>query len=414
MAKNFGKTGNIATFEKVGKKAAEKAQVAVIQNISTLNLVDNPENGEDIAHTEDLELSIQENGFTDPIEVTDFGMEDGKYMILSGHRRRAAGVKTGMVIFPVLVRHFKNKNDMVNYMLLSNSQRDSAKDPFLFSKRYKMHEQYLKDSGFTGNRREEIAKRLGLSVQQADRYNTMNKVILPVWDMVVTESVGMSSVLPMASHSETEQEDIYEIMQDALSKGVTLTRDCMKKLIDGYRDGKKTWAEIEGTQGRYQLPLNGFMNTEPGETREPAENANRNDEVRREYDPIAAEADRADKDRAEWEQRQAEASENREDEAEIEDDERDRNEKQTPPPSEEDRQAKRAEDIMKDLQKLDVNLSDIYQCKDADAGQEMLNVMGKVAAALIEEMYNLAEEYNCKSDFEKTAGSIKKTLDNYS
>lgn len=411
MAKNFGKAGNVATFEKVGKKAAEKAQVAVIQNISVLDLVDNPENGEDITRTEDLELSIQENGFTDPLEVTDFGMEPGKYMILSGHRRRAAGVKTGMVIFPALIRHFECKNDMVNYMLLSNSQRDSAKDPFLFSKRYKMHEQYLKDSGFTGNKREEIAKRLGLSIQQADRYNTMNKVILPVWDMVSAEKVGMSSVLPMASHNEAEQEEIYGIMQEALSDGATLTRDCMKKLIDGYRDGKKSWSEINGTQGRYQFPLNGFMNTEPGETAEERP-VNRNDEVRREHDPIAEEADRADRDRAEWERKQGKEQE--EVTAGIEDDRSSKNENNAADSEEEDRHTKKADDIMKNLQKLDENLAEIYHCKDADAGQEMLAVMGKVAATLIQEMFNLSEEFGWKAEFEKTAGSIKETLDNYS
>ncbi len=72
----------------------------------------------------------------------------------------------------------------------------------------------------------------------------MNKIILPVWDMVRAETVGMSSVQPMASHSEDEQKEILSIMEEALKQGVTLTRDTMKKLIDGYRAGKRTWAEI--------------------------------------------------------------------------------------------------------------------------------------------------------------------------
>ena len=82
MAK-FDRAGANKSFGEVGKKAAEKATVITIQNISTENLLDNPENGEDVTVTEDLELSMQENGFTDPLEVTDFGQEAGKYMILS-------------------------------------------------------------------------------------------------------------------------------------------------------------------------------------------------------------------------------------------------------------------------------------------------------------------------------------------
>lgn len=131
MAK-FDKAGANKSFGEVGKKAAEKATVITIQNISNDNLIDNPENGEDVTFTEDLELSMQENGFTDPLEVTDFEQEAGKYMILSGHRRRRAGIKVGIEIFPCLVRHFQNKREVKNYMLSSNAQRDSAKDPFLF------------------------------------------------------------------------------------------------------------------------------------------------------------------------------------------------------------------------------------------------------------------------------------------
>lgn len=243
MAK-FDKAGSSKSFSAVGKKSAEKAQVITIQNIANENLVDNPENGEDVSFTTDLELSIKENGFTDPLEVTDFGQSEGKYMILSGHRRRCAGVKTGINLFPCLVRHFDSELRVKNYLLSSNAQRDSARDPFLFSKRYKMHEQYLKDSGFTGKIRDEVAKRLGLSVQQADRYNAMNKIILPVWDMVRADLVGISSVQPMAAHPEYEQTEIYMIMHEALSKGVELTRYTVKMLIDGYRKGYKSWDDI--------------------------------------------------------------------------------------------------------------------------------------------------------------------------
>lgn len=236
------------SFGNVGKKDAEKATVIVLQNISNENLLDNPENGEDVDFTDDLELSMRENGFTDPIEVTDFEQEAGKYMILSGHRRRSAGVKVGFTVFPCLVRHFKNRHEVKNYMLSSNAQRDSARDPFLMSKRYKLHEQYLLEMGFKGSIRLEVAKRLGISVQQADRYNAMNKIILPIWDMVRAETLGFSSVQAMASHTEEEQNEILAIIQEADQTGIMLTREIMKILIDGYRAGKRTWAEIAAAE----------------------------------------------------------------------------------------------------------------------------------------------------------------------
>ena len=128
----FDRAGSNKSFDKVGKKEAEKAKVIVIMNISNENLIDNPENGEDISFTEDLELSMKENGFTDPIEVTDFGMEEGKYMIISGHRRRSAGVKMGISVFPALVRHFTNKQEVKTIRYYQTARGTVQKIRFCF------------------------------------------------------------------------------------------------------------------------------------------------------------------------------------------------------------------------------------------------------------------------------------------
>lgn len=413
MAKNFGKAGSASTFGAVAKVEQEKAQVIVLQNISNENLIDNPKNGEDIRMTSDLEESMRQNGFTDPIEVTDFNMENGKYMILSGHRRRAAGIKVGITIFPCVVRHFKTEEEVQNYTLMANSQRDSAKDPCLFCTRYKMHEEYLESIGFKGSKREEIAKRLGISVQQADRYNTMNKIILPVWDMVRAEIVGMSSVMPMAKHNEAEQTEIYNIMQEALKKDVSLTRDTVKVIVDGYRDGKKTWAEIADLPRDSGLPLNGFMNTEPGETKE-SSNGNRNDEIRREHDPIAEAYDEIDANRAEWERKQAEEKQgNAEDEETVDEvDENDKGKEKTELTREE-KQVKLGEEIEKQLNKLDTNLNNIWSCEDKDKAKNMLSNMKSVAQVLIDEMYRVSEEWNMSDEFESALKSIGNTINQY-
>jgi len=308
-------------------------------------------------------------------------------MILSGHRRRQAGLKVGITVFPCIVRHFQTKNEVKNYMLLSNAQRDSAKDPFLFSKRYKLHEQYLMESGFKGKVREEVAKRLGLSVQQADRYNMMNKIILPVWDMVKEEKVGMSSVQPMASHSIEEQKEILVIMEEALRSGMTLTRDTMKKLIDGYRDGKRTWDEITSLSRDSELPLNGAINPEIGEMKDPAEERDRNDEVRR--DPIEATEEDAN-----------ECEEEREHEKKL-------------PLTEEEKQIKRGKDIMAVLHKLDTTLSEIYKFEDKESGLGMLDTMGSTVSVLIDEMKNLSEEFGAGEDFNEKCSVIKGIIEQY-
>lgn len=400
MAKNFGNAGSMKAVANAKKVEQEKAQVVALQNISNDNLIDNPKNGEDISFTADLEESMKQNGFTDPMEVTDFGMDNGKYMILSGHRRRMAGVKVfgKEFFFPCIVRHFDNAEQVQNYTLMANAQRDSAKDPCLFCARYKLHEEYLESIGFKGSKREEIAKRLGISAQQADRYNNMNKIILPVWDMVRAEIVGISSVQPMAKHTKEEQLVIYNIMQSAVDKGVNLSRDTVKKIVDGFREGKTTWEEIADMPRDSGLPLNGFADSEPSESRDNGESGNRNDEVNREHDPIADEMDAMDEAEREWNENQQE----NEDEAE---------EKEKHEPTPEEKALKLGEDIAKQLAKLDTSLQDIWKCKDKESAVDIVINMKSTMLALVDEMVRVSDDWEINEEADKALTEIVEAVE---
>lgn len=403
MAKNFGNAGSMKAVANAKKVEQEKAQVVALQNISNDNLIDNPKNGEDISFTADLEESMKQNGFTDPMEVTDFGMDNGKYMILSGHRRRMAGVKVfgKEFFFPCIVRHFDNAEQVQNYTLMANAQRDSAKDPCLFCARYKLHEEYLESIGFKGSKREEIAKRLGISAQQADRYNNMNKIILPVWDMVRAEIVGISSVQPMAKHTKEEQLVIYNIMQSAVDKGVNLSRDTVKKIVDGFREGKTTWEEIADMPRDSGLPLNGFADSEPSESRDNGESGNRNDEVNREHDPIADEMDAMDEAEREWNENQQE-NEDGEDEAE---------EKEKHEPTPEEKALKLGEDIAKQLAKLDTSLQDIWKCKDKESAVDIVINMKSTMLALVDEMVRVSDDWEINEEADKALTEIVEAVE---
>lgn len=403
MAKNFGNAGSMKAVANAKKVEQEKAQVVALQNISNDNLIDNPKNGEDISFTADLEESMKQNGFTDPMEVTDFGMESGKYMILSGHRRRQAGIKVfgKEFFFPCIVRHFDNAEQVQNYTLMANAQRDSAKDPCLFCARYKLHEEYLESIGFKGSKREEIAKRLGISAQQADRYNNMNKIILPVWDMVRAEIVGISSVQPMAKHTKEEQLVIYNIMQSAVDKGVNLSRDTVKKIVDGFREGKTTWEEIADMPRDSGLPLNGFADSEPSESRDNGESGNRNDEVNREHDPIADELDAMDEAEREWNENQQD-NEDGEDEAE---------EKEKHEPTLEEKALKLGEDIAKQLAKLDTSLQDIWKCKDKESAVDIVINMKSTMLALVDEMVRVSDDWEINEEADKALTEIVEAVE---
>ena len=384
MAKNFGKAGSVKKFKEVAKASAEKAQVIVVKMIRNEYLVDYPKNFEDIQDTLDLENSIRELGFSDPIEVTTFGQPAGKYMIVSGHRRRSAGVKCGMDTFPCIVKPFNSDAEVNNYVLLANSQRDSAKDPLLFCKRYKMHEEYLKSINFTGKMRDEIAKRLGISVPQADRYNAINKVIIQVWDMIRDEVVGMSSVLPMASHAPEEQIEIYNIMQEALQMGVNLTRGTVKQIVDSYREGKRSWDEIVHVTKQNQSTTKIVDQVDVSNED--------NDQLSSSETEVRGNEDQASTEKIE---NQDADSKDKKELTDIE------------------KQAKRAKHIQKDLEKLSNYLSDIYTFESAKEAEETMRNMASTFNIIIDEMYNIAREHNLGELFKHSIEDMKAKVTKY-
>lgn len=418
MAKNFGNAGSAKTIKAVAQASNEKANVITVKMVSDENLVDYEKNNEDITDTTDLENSMKELGFTDPIEATSYGMEEGKYTIVSGHRRRMAGRNVGIKTFPVIVKNFKSDEEVRNYVLLANSQRDSAKDPLLFCKRYKMHEEYLKEAGFKGSVREEIAKRLGISTQQADRYNQMNKVILPVWDMIREEKVGMSSVLPMATLTAEEQEEVVTIFNEALDNKQNLTRDLCSKLIKGYKEGKKSYLEIiriemNEVMNTPVMPMSSQFITDNGGSSSGSDNPfPRNNEIN--YDYSHREGLESDKDPYADERLTAEdyAVINGSGKEETQSEEPQEKEKK-PPLTEEEKKIQAGDKISQNLGKLESLMNDFYAFEDKDKAEAVMKTMGSMIKLMVAEMEIISEDYKFEDSFKKTVADVENDIKAY-
>lgn len=396
MASKFDKAkGTISNIQKIAQASQEKANLITIKYYNDENLLDYPKNNEDILNTEDIEKSIEEQGFTDPIEITDFGMEDGMFTIISGHRRRVAGRNKGMKSFPCILRHFNDENSVRNYVLFANSQRDSAKDPLLFCKRYKMHEDYLIESGFKGALREEVASRLGISTQQADRYKSFNKIILPVWDMVRDETVGMSSVLPMAKHTIEEQEEILTILKEALEDKQNLTRDLCNQIIKGYREGKKSYLDIIQTEipfmnkPNYQQGVS-VMNVSEQAEQEQAESSEqevsplRNNEVN--YD--ASHREGLENTVPNLESEKLDSNDMVAIELASKQGKEDKHEK-----SEEEKKLANGEKISNLMEKLETVLNDFYTFTDSKSALTVVGSMANLAKVMFAEMEDITDKY---------------------
>lgn len=411
MAKNFGKAGSAKAFENTKRIEQEKATVEAIRTVRIENLVPNPNNDRDVSYTLDIENSINANGFNDNLVVTDFGMEEGKYMIVVGHRRTEAAKKLGFEALPCRVVHFNSQTEVNGYTLRANCNRDVWEpESQKWVRAYSLHKQYVEE-GFEGNIHERIAEDMNTTVSTVYRWLAMQEVIKPVWTMVDGGVVGFSSVQPLAQMDEDGQKAIYKIMQEAIEKGVErLTRDMVKKIVDGFKKGKTTWAEIADLPRDSGLPLNGFMNTEPSESREQTESGSRSDEVRHDADPIAAEYDAMDADRAEWERQQEEAA-NSEDADEQDEDKGGKDEKHELTP--EEKQIKLGNDLAKTLNKADSIMQNIWKCEDEESARNMVINMSSVAQAIVDEIYRVCEEWNIGEEQSKALEDIKSAVEQY-
>lgn len=112
-------------------------------------------------------------------------------------------------------------------------------------KQYEKLSLQLEETDFVGNKREEIAKRLGLSVQQADRYKAFFKLIPEIQNLFYKQQAGMSSLLKIAPLSFYEQKEIFDILSNALQNNLSLTRDFVIQTIDYYKNGFTSWKDIE-------------------------------------------------------------------------------------------------------------------------------------------------------------------------
>lgn len=414
MASKFSKaTKAIEGIKEVAQTSNEQANLITIKYYKDEDLQDYPRNNEDISDTEDIEKSIAEQGFTDPIEITDFNCEKGKYTIVSGHRRRMAGRKAGLKKFPCILRHFGSDAEVHNYVLFSNAQRDSAKDPLLFAKRYKMHEEYLKENGFKGSIREEIAKRLGLKPAQADRYNQMNKVILPVWDMVREGTVGMSSVTDsgMYTHTTEEQEEILHIMKECLNNSGELTRPVMRKIVNGFRNGKKSWNEVnEPNEAVNSVPVTNSVpviniDTSPTETKEKEHSPlERNNEINYDFthrEELPSGADPLAEERPTDEDKQAIAKA-------LENDQKEKK----PALTDEEKKLQTGDKIYKNINALDELLNDFYKFDNSDKAESTIKTMTTLIKTMITEMESIGETYNKKDIYECSVEEIINIVNN--
>lgn len=168
--------------------------------------------------------SIAEYGVLTPLVVR--AKEDGKYEIISGHRRAHAAELAGVTQVPVLIREMDD-DAAVCLMVDSNLQRESI----LPSERawaYKMKMEAMKRQGKRTDLREEItssqigtklrtdqmiAEEFGESRNQVQRYIRLTNLIPDLLEMVDQKQISFNPAVELSYLKPEEQELFMEALE---------------------------------------------------------------------------------------------------------------------------------------------------------------------------------------------------------
>lgn len=176
--------------------------------------------------------SIQEYGILSPLLARPAG--EG-YEVISGHRRRLAALKLGLLELPVLIRSMTD-DEAVILMVDSNIQRENLL-PSEKAFAYKMKLESMKHQGkvtsckdCTKTRSDEmIAQEAHVSARTIQNYIRLTYLVKPILDQVDEGRIAFSPAVELSFMSRQEQAELWDIMSSedstpSLSQAVRLKK----------------------------------------------------------------------------------------------------------------------------------------------------------------------------------------------
>ena len=192
-------------------------------SLISLSLVDDfPEHPFVVKDDESMEQlihSIEMNGILNPIIARK--KEDGRYEVVSGHRRKHACSRLGISDIPVIVREL-SRDEAVIEMVDSNLQREYIL-PSEKARAYKMKMDAMKRQGKrtdltlspvgTKLRTDEaIAQEAGESRNQIQRYIRLNELTPELLEFVDEGKIGLRPAVEISYLQEEEQRDLVDFI----------------------------------------------------------------------------------------------------------------------------------------------------------------------------------------------------------
>ena len=174
--------------------------------------------------------------------------DDGRYELISGHRRKMACQLAGMEIMPVIVREL-DRDTATMIMVDSNLQREVIL-PSEKAFSYKMRLEAMKRqagrpskenaspvaTNFSQGRSDvELAEKVGESKDQIRRYIRLTELIKPILDMVDEGRIALRPAVEISYLPTGEQETLLSVMEEQQATPSTSQAQKIRQLsADGH------------------------------------------------------------------------------------------------------------------------------------------------------------------------------------
>ena len=248
------------------KQSVETVHIIPLEQID--DFPDHPFQVKNDEGMEQLVRSIEMNGVLTPVVVRQ--KEDGRYELISGHRRKYACGILGVTQIPVIVREL-SRDDAIIEMVDSNLQREHIL-PSEKAKAYKMKMDAMKRQGkrtdltstpVAGKLKERetatiIGEAVGESGDQVRRYVRLNELTPELLEFVDEGSIGMRPAVELSYLQEEEMRDLVDyidtegtfpshaqtIRMRALSKEGKLDTDAINTIMNEEKPNQKARIKI--------------------------------------------------------------------------------------------------------------------------------------------------------------------------
>ena len=226
MARSKGSKIELTAYDDLFETDESRAEAALskIRDIPISEIDEFPDHPFKVLMDEDMEQlveSVRRNGVMTPATVR--LKEDGRYELISGHRRKKACELAGLETLKCEVKEL-TRDEAVIFMVESNLQR-SVILPSEKAFAYKMRLEDMKRQGERTDltsaplvqkltSREKIAEKSGDSHEQVRRYIRLTELIPEILQMVDDRQIAFRPAVEISYLTEEQQYTLLEAMSD--------------------------------------------------------------------------------------------------------------------------------------------------------------------------------------------------------